>query len=65
MYETDLIEPGKHIDWDAYNALKKSGTYKLTQKCQFFTPVIKDGKRSGFTEDGVAISNPEFVITVK
>lgn len=65
IYETDLIAPGKHLDWDAYKDLKAAGTYKLTQKCQFFSPVIKDGKRTGFIEDGVAISNPEFVITVK
>lgn len=65
LYETDLIAPGKHLDWDAYKDLKAAGTYKLTQKCQFFSPVIKDGKRTGFIEDGVAISNPEFVITVK
>lgn len=65
IYETDLIAPGKHLDWDAYTVLKEKGTYTLIEKCQFFSPVMENGKQIGFTEDGVAISNPEFVITVK
>ena len=65
LYETELIAPGSHIDWDAYEALQQTGKYNLIQKCQFYSPIYKDSQIYDFTLDGVSISNDNFTITVR
>lgn len=66
VYETDLIAPNTHIEWNAYESLNDIGIYTLTQTCKFYEPQYDEGGNIiGFTECGVGITNPSFVIEKK
>lgn len=66
IYETDLIAPGKLVNWNVIDTLKEKGTYKLTQSCSFYDVAFdNDGNIVSQTKNGTDINNSSLEITIE
>lgn len=66
IYETDLIAPGKLVNWNVIDTLKEKGTYKLTQSCSFYDVTFdNNGNVVSQTKNGTDINNSSLEITIE
>ena len=66
IYETNLIAPGKLVNWNVIDTLKEKGTYKLTQSCSFYDVTFdNNGNVISQTKNGTDINNSSLEITIE
>lgn len=67
IYETDLIAPGKSVNWNVLDTLKEKGTYKLKQACSFYDISFssEDGSIISQIKSGTDVNNDALEITIE
>ena len=66
IYETDLIAPGKLVEWNIVKTLKEKGTYNLTQSCSFYDVTFDDnGNITSQVKNGTDVNNTSLEITIE
>jgi hypothetical protein len=65
LYESDLIPPDSHEEYNIYQLYNRPGEYQIGMLVTYYTPVYDGDSLIGFTPCSVKLNNDNITLTVQ